>query len=145
MKELGKPKSRNWCFCKLTSKRSFKFNQTFVVQVDMSPKPSFETPTLVSRYFRPKVDLKTPHLTHIAAAHLESSVLEKHLPQKKTKMSFRFPNCHNICCKYVQQSNNQLLNSKNFTANCWINHEILLFLETISETVVVEIRYQLNI
>ena len=41
-------------------KRSFGWNQTFVVQVELSSKPCYRTLKLVSRYFKPKPFSKSP-------------------------------------------------------------------------------------
>ena len=52
--------------CEIISKNAIQVESN-VVQVELSSKRYYETLTLVSRYFKPIVFPKKPHLTHFAA------------------------------------------------------------------------------
>ena len=45
-----------------------------------------------------------------------------------SKLCFRFPNCSNVYCTNVQQSNSQFQNSRKFAGNCWNIQRNLWFL-----------------
>ena len=42
-----------------------------------------------------------------------------HSVANSSKLCFRLPNCSNVYCTNLQQSNSQFQNSKKFAANCW--------------------------